>query len=57
MEKYLNLFNKQDGIQGSIGGDEQMHDFIRGEGVYKQAVYALNLLNSAGDASFSKRGY
>lgn len=45
---FINLFSKEDSIQISIDGDEETHDFIRGKGVYKKAIHALDMLNDAG---------
>lgn len=41
----IHLFKKEDGIQISIDGDQETHDFIRGEGTHQQAENALYLLD------------
>ncbi|MEA1970752.1 MAG: radical SAM protein [Thermodesulfobacteriota bacterium] len=41
----INLFQRNDGIQISVDGDESAHDFIRGIGSYEKAVSALKLLD------------
>lgn len=43
--KYVHTFQKNDGIQVSVDGDEKAHDFIRGKGSYEKAVRALKLLD------------
>lgn len=45
--EYIHLFQKRDGIQVSIDGDQETHDHIRGKGVYDHAVNALRMLNEA----------
>jgi MoaA/NifB/PqqE/SkfB family radical SAM enzyme len=44
------VFEKKDGIQVSVDGDERTHDFIRGKGSYVAAVNALNMLDEHGTA-------
>ncbi|KAF5412472.1 MAG: Coenzyme PQQ synthesis protein E [Candidatus Methanophagaceae archaeon] len=46
--KYIHTFQKNDGIQVSIDGDQKAHDFIRGKGSYEKAVKALKLLDEKG---------
>lgn len=46
--KYIHTFQKNDGIQISVDGDEKAHDFIRGKGSYEKAVRALKLLDEYG---------
>jgi len=46
--KYIDVFEKNDGIQVSVDGDEKAHDFIRGKGSYEKAVKALKLLDEKG---------
>lgn len=43
--KYIYTFERNDGIQVSVDGDEKAHDFIRGKGSYEKAVRALKLLD------------
>lgn len=43
--QYIDLFRKNDGIQISIDGDNQIHDFIRGKGSYESAIRALQVLD------------
>ncbi len=43
--KYIQSFRKKDGVQISVDGDEQAHDFIRGRGSYAAAKRALQLLD------------
>lgn len=45
---YVDLFERDDGIQVSIDGDRVINDFIRGEGAYDYAVNALKLLSENG---------
>jgi MoaA/NifB/PqqE/SkfB family radical SAM enzyme len=42
---YIDVFEKNDGIQVSVDGDEKAHDFIRGKGSYEKAVRVLKLLD------------
>jgi MoaA/NifB/PqqE/SkfB family radical SAM enzyme len=42
--QYVTVFKAGDSIQVSIDGDEETHDYIRGEGSYKKALKALNIL-------------
>lgn len=42
--KYISILKRNDGIQVSIDGNEEIHDHIRAEGSYQKAVEALNLL-------------
>jgi len=44
---FISLFDKADSVQISIDGNEDVHDFIRGRGVYNRAVQALHMLNDA----------
>jgi MoaA/NifB/PqqE/SkfB family radical SAM enzyme len=46
--KYIHTFERNDGIQVSVDGDEKAHDFIRGKGSYEKAVRALKLLDEYG---------
>ncbi len=46
--QYVHTFQKNDGIQVSVDGDEGAHDFIRGKGTYAKAVKALQLLDEHG---------
>lgn len=46
--KYIHTFQKNDGIQISVDGDQKAHDFIRGKGSYEKAVWALKLLDEHG---------
>lgn len=46
--KYIHTFHKNDGIQVSVDGNEEVHDYIRGEGSYQKAVKALHLLDENG---------
>lgn len=46
--KYIDVFEKNDGIQVSIDGDRKAHDFIRGKGSYEKAVKGLKLLDEYG---------
>lgn len=46
--KFIDLFEPNDGIQISIDGDKEVHDSIRGAGVYNQAVTSLKLLHKKG---------
>lgn len=46
--EFISLFDKVDSVQISIDGDEDVHDFIRGNEVYNKAVQALHMLNDAG---------
>lgn len=45
---YIHCFKPGDGIQISIDGDQETHDYIRGEGTYTQAANALCLLRDHG---------
>lgn len=42
--KYIDVFEKNDGIMVSIDGDRETHDNIRGEGSYNKAINALESL-------------
>ena len=42
--KYIDVFDKNDGIQVSIDGDRETHDRIRGKGSYDKAIKALECL-------------
>ena len=46
--KYIHTFHKNDGIQVSVDGDREAHDFIRSKGSYEKAVKALKLLDEYG---------
>jgi len=46
--EFISLFDKVDSVQISIDGDEDVHDFIRGKGVYSKAVQTLHMLNDVG---------
>jgi MoaA/NifB/PqqE/SkfB family radical SAM enzyme len=46
--RYISILQKNDGVQVSIDGNEEIHDYIRGEGSYQKAVEALNLLQEHG---------
>lgn len=46
--QYIHTFQRNDGIQVSVDGDEKAHDFIRGKGSYEKAVRALKLLDEYG---------
>nr|WP_276624047.1 radical SAM protein [Methermicoccus shengliensis] len=46
--KYIHVFRKQDGVQVSVDGNEEVHDYIRGEGSYQKTVKALHLLDENG---------
>ena len=46
--QYIHTFQKNDGIQVSVDGDERAHDFIRSKGSYEKAVRALRLLDEYG---------
>ncbi|MDN5308644.1 MAG: heme d1 biosynthesis protein [Methanolobus sp.] len=46
--KYITTFKKNDGIQVSIDGNEEIHNSIRGNDNYKDAVKALKLLDEYG---------
>lgn len=46
--EYISLLRKNDGIQVSVDGDEEIHDYIRGKGSYQKAVEALKLLEEYG---------
>ncbi|HDS45130.1 MAG TPA: radical SAM protein [Methanomicrobia archaeon] len=48
LSQYIHTFQKNDGIQVSVDGDEKAHDFIRGKGSYEKAVRALKLLDEYG---------
>src|SRR3989304_740674 len=45
--EFISLFDVVDSVQISIDGDEEVHNFIRGRGVYRRAVQALHMLNDA----------
>ena len=42
--KYIDVFDRKDGIQVSIDGDRETHDRIRGKGSYDKAIKALECL-------------
>lgn len=46
--KYIHVLKKSDGIQVSVDGNKEVHDYIRGEGSYQKAVHALHLLDENG---------
>lgn len=46
--KYIDVFDKNDGIQVSIDGDRETHDRIRGKGSYDKAIEALECLKEHG---------
>jgi len=46
--KYMDTFDKKDGIQVSIDGDRETHDRIRGKGSYDKAIEALECLKEHG---------
>ena len=46
--KYIDVFDKKDGIQVSIDGDRKTHDRIRGKGSYDKAIEALENLREDG---------
>lgn len=46
--KYIDVFDKNDGIQVSIDGDRETHDRIRGKGTYDKAIEALECLKEHG---------
>ncbi|KAF5412808.1 MAG: Coenzyme PQQ synthesis protein E [Candidatus Methanophagaceae archaeon] len=46
--KYIDVFDKNDGIQVSIDGDRETHDRIRGKGSYDKAIKALECLKEHG---------
>ena len=48
LPQYIHTFQKNDGIQVSVDGDEKVHDCIRGKGSYKKAVKALKILDEHG---------
>lgn len=50
--EYIHTFRKNDGIQVSVDGNKEIHDFIRGKGSYERAVKALELLEE-GDVNHS----
>lgn len=41
------IFHSDDGIQISVDGNKQTHDWLRGEGSYDQALKALDALDNA----------
>lgn len=43
--RYIHTFKRHDGIQISVDGNKEVHDFIRGEGSYEKAINALYLLD------------
>ena len=43
--KYIHVLKRYDGIQISVDGNKEVHDFIRERGSYKRAVDALYLLD------------
>ncbi|RZN40105.1 MAG: radical SAM protein [Methanophagales archaeon ANME-1-THS] len=47
--KYIDVFEKNDGIQVSIDGDRETHDRIRGRGSYDKAIAALGVLKRIWD--------
>ena len=46
--KYIDVFDKNDGIMVSIDGDRATHDRIRGKGSYDKAINALECLKEEG---------
>jgi len=46
--KYIDVFDKKDGIQVSVDGDRETHDRIRGNGSYDRAIAALECLKEHG---------
>ena len=46
--KYINVFDKNDGIMVSIDGNRETHDRIRGKGSYDKAIKALECLKEHG---------
>ena len=46
--QYIHTFQKNDGIQVSVDGNEKAHDFIRGKGSYEKALNALEMLDEHG---------
>jgi len=46
--KYMDTFDKKDGIQVSIDGDRETHDRTRGKGSYDKAIEALECLKEHG---------
>lgn len=46
--KYIDVFEKYDGIQVSVDGDRKTHDKIRGKGSYDKAIDALECLQEHG---------
>jgi MoaA/NifB/PqqE/SkfB family radical SAM enzyme len=48
VKKNLNVLKRLDNIQISLDGPEQVHDGIRGKGVFKQCMEAFDLLNDVG---------
>ena len=46
--RYIEVFEKCDGIQVSIDGNREIHDRIRGEGSYNRAIKALECLQEHG---------
>lgn len=48
ISKYIDVFDKNDGIQVSIDGDRETHDRMRGKGSYDKAIKALECLKEHG---------
>jgi len=48
LPKYIDVFEKKDGIQVSVDGDRETHDRIRGKGSYDKAIKALECLQEHG---------
>jgi MoaA/NifB/PqqE/SkfB family radical SAM enzyme len=48
ISQYIHTFQKNDGIQVSVDGDERAHNFIRGKGSYEKALNALEMLDEHG---------
>lgn len=46
--EYIDVFDKKDGIQVSIDGDQETHDRIRGTGSYDKTIKALEYLQEYG---------
>jgi MoaA/NifB/PqqE/SkfB family radical SAM enzyme len=46
--RYIDIFDKNDGIQVSIDGDRETHDSIRDKGSYDKAIKALECLKEGG---------
>jgi len=38
ISQYIHTFQKNDGIQVSVDGDEKVHNFIRGKDSYKKSI-------------------